>query len=101
MNFTTSSHLKVKVIWFKNFLGLSIDQEILTKQYPLTLYYFLPKTSAWKQLESELDSKPWLNNEDKIKILKIVGDVISYWFLNRDAKTVDNNLPVFKVVRNT
>ena len=42
-----------------------------------------------------------LASEDKIKILKIVGDVISYWFLNRDAKTVDNNLPVFKVVRNT
>jgi hypothetical protein len=38
--------LKLKIAWFKNFLGLAIDQVNLDQQYSLTPYYFWPKTEA-------------------------------------------------------
>jgi len=39
-------HLKLKVIWFKNYLGLAIDQVTLQHKHFLTPYYFWPKTAA-------------------------------------------------------
>ena len=84
--------LKLKIAWFKNFLGLSIDQVNSTQQYPLTPYYFWPKTEAWEQLKLELDSKLWLSPEEKIRILKITGNVMNYWLSNRNTKLVKTNL---------
>ena len=75
--------------WLENFLGLAIDNVILNQSYSLTPYYFWPKTEALEQLKLELDSKLWLCQEDKVKILKLAGDVISYWFSNRDLKTAN------------
>ena len=83
-------HLKLKVVWFKNFLGLAIDQVNLNQQYSLTPYYFWPKTEAWKQLEIELDSKLWLDHNEKMQILKSAGDVMNYWLSYRKNKTVND-----------
>ena len=85
-----SSKLKLKVFWFNNFLGLAIDQVANTGQYALTPYYFWPKTEAWEQLKLELDSKLWLTQEEKIEILKIIGDIMNYWLLNRGTKTIED-----------
>ncbi len=82
--------LKLKVAWFKNFLGLAIDQVNLDNQYSLTPYYFWPRTEAWEQIKLELDSKSWLTKDEKIKILKTTGDVMSYWLSNRNTKTASN-----------
>jgi len=83
-------HLKLKVVWFKKFLGLAIDQVNLNQQYSLTPYYFWPKTEAWKQLEIELDSKLWLDHNEKMQILKSAGDVMNYWLSYRNNKTVND-----------
>ena len=56
-----SFQLRLKVVWFKDFLGLAIDQVNSDLQYSLTPYYFWPRTEAWEQLKLELDSKIWLN----------------------------------------
>ena len=82
--------LKLKIAWFKNFLGLAIDQVNLNQQYSLTPYYFWPKTEAWKQLEIELDSKLWLDHNEKMQILKSAGDVMNYWLSYRNNKTVND-----------
>ena len=93
------THLKLKVAWFKNFLGLAIDQVSLDKQqYSLTSYCFWPKTEAWKQLELELDSKLWLNQEEKVKILKTAGDITNYWVSYRNTKSVNQLKEDFKRV---
>jgi len=84
------SQLKLKIVWLKNFLGLSIDQISPNQKYPLTPYYFWPKTEAWDQLKLELDSKLWLTQEEKIKILKIIGNVMNYWLLYRNTKTTEH-----------
>ena len=88
--------LKLKIVWFKDFLGLAIEQVILNQHYSLTPYYFWPKTEAWEQLKLELDSKLWLTQEEKVKILKVIGDVMNYWLSYRSTKTAKDlleNLP--------
>ena len=87
---TKQFQLKLKIVWFKNFLGLAIDQVILDQQYSLTPYYFWPKTEAWEQLKLELDSKRWLNSEEKKRILKTAGDIMNYWLSCRNEKSIAN-----------
>jgi 30S ribosomal protein 3 len=82
--------LKLKVAWFKNVLGIAIDQASLHQQYSLTPYYFWPRTEAWEQLKLELDTKLWLNPEEKISILKTAGEIMKYWLSYRNVKTVEN-----------
>ena len=67
----TSFQLKLKIIWFKDFLGLAIDQVDFNQRYSLTPYYFWPKTEAWEQLKLELDSKGWLPEKEKVLILNL------------------------------
>ena len=90
--------LKLKIVWFKNFLGLAIDQVSLDQQYSLTPYYFWPRTEAWEQLKLELDSKIWLTQDEKIEVLKVAGDVMKYWLAYRDVKTVENLKTEFQEV---
>jgi len=80
--------LRLRVAWFKNFLGLAIDQVSLEKQYALTPYYFWPKTDAWEQLKLELDSKIWLTPEEKIALLKPTAELMKYWLSCRDEPDI-------------
>ena len=80
--------LQLKVVWLGNFLGLAIDNVNLNQIYSLTPYYFWPKTEAWEQLKLELDSKLWLPQEEKVRVLKLAGNVMNYWFSSRDLKIV-------------
>jgi len=82
--------LKLKVAWFGNYLGLAIDQVGADQQYSLTPYYFWPKSEAWEQLKLELDSKLWLAEPEKLKILKATGNVMKYWLSYRNKKTAQN-----------
>ena len=85
----SQQQLKVKVLWLKNILGLSIDQMVVDHSYPLTQYYFWPKTEAWEQLKLELDSKPWLSEKDKILALNLITDVVNYWQTSRKIENFD------------
>ena len=85
-----TQQLKVKVLWLKNVLGLSIDHIVAKQAYPLTQYYFWPRTEAWDQLKLELDSKPWLSEKEKIIILNIATDIINHWRTNRITERVEN-----------
>ena len=83
-----SQQLKLKVLWLKNVLGLAIDQTVIKQSYPLTQYYFWPRTEAWDQLKLELDSKPWLSEKEKISTLNLATDIISHWRTNRNTDAV-------------
>lgn len=82
--------LKLKVLWVENILGLGIDQQTIKQQYPLTLYYFWPRTEAWEQLKSELDSKSWLSKKEKIKVLNLAADIMNHWRKYRNIDSVEN-----------
>ena len=73
-----SIQLKLNAIWGKNFLGLAIDQVINTYQLPITTYYFWPRTEAWEQLRLELELKPWIQNEEKIKVLNSAAKLMNF-----------------------
>jgi len=70
--------LKLKAIWGKNFIGLAIDQIIGSYQLPVTTYYFWPRTEAWEQLRLELELKPWIHEEEKIKILNYAAKLMNF-----------------------
>jgi len=91
-----SKQLNLRIIWLKNVLGLAIDQEFEKQKYPLTQYYFWPRTEAWDQLKLELDSKSWLSETEKITFLNLVTDVISHWRNYRSKETVEDFAKNFK-----
>jgi len=76
--------LKLKVLWTKNFLGLSIDQFTAKPCLPLTVYYFWPRTEAWEQLKLDLELKPWIKEEERVKILNMATEVINFWRESRN-----------------
>ena len=74
-----STSLQLKVLWQKKFLGLSLNQVNKNSILPITPYYFWPRTTAWEQLKLELESKPWVSEEEKIRILNLTTDVMHFW----------------------
>ena len=87
--YNVAQHLKLKVLWLKNSLGLGIDQANIKHQFPLTQYYFWPKTEAWEQLKSDLDSKPWIRKKEKINILNLSADIMNYWRQRRNTESLE------------
>ena len=83
-----SLKLQLKVLWHENFLGLSIDQASTKLVIPITSYYLWPKTDAWQQIKFELDSKPWLSEQEKIKVLNHTAEIMNYWRKNRNSNTI-------------
>jgi len=79
--------LRLKVLWLKNFLGFSLQQQQGSTSLNLTPYYFWPKTSVWEQINLELISKPWLTEEEKIATLNLVTEVMEYWKQYRNSAT--------------
>ena len=70
--------LIITFIWGKNFLGLAIDQVINNYQLPITTYYFWPRTEAWEQLRLELELKPWIPADEKIKVLNSAAKLMNF-----------------------
>jgi len=81
--------LKLRVFWFKDFLGLAIDQKSINHLSPLTPYYIWPRTEAWEQLKVELDLKTWISKEDKVSILNLTTEIINYWKENRGVESLE------------
>ena len=82
--------LTLKVLWLKNVLGLGINQTVGNQTYPITPYYFWPKTEAWEQLKLELDSKPWLSKKEKILVLNLTTDIVNHWRNFRTTESFGN-----------
>ena len=58
---------------------------------PLTTFYFWPREDGWKLLKSELDSKPWMEEEIKLEILNGYTSIIKYWLKNVNKKFSTQN----------
>jgi 30S ribosomal protein 3 len=80
--------LKLKVLWSKEFLGFALNQQEAQNTYSLTDYYFWPRTAAWEQLKLELNSKIWMVEEEKVRILNLVTDIMNYWQKNRQQGSI-------------
>jgi len=80
--------LKLNVFYAENFLGLSIDRVNGSYTLPVTSYYLWPRTNAWEQIKLELDSKPWIDNTEKVKILNDTVEIMDYWRENNSTQNI-------------
>jgi len=71
--------IELKLVWQEQFLGLSLNQIIDNHSIPITSYFIWPKTDAWEQLKFELDSKPWLQEAEKVMVLNNITRLMNQW----------------------
>ena len=68
-----------RILWLDNNVAIAIDHVVKKNYSPLTCYFFWPRNDAWEQLKNELDSKPWIDDKDKIAILNQTTEIINFW----------------------
>nr|YP_009391541.1 Plastid-specifi c 30S ribosomal protein 3 [Platysiphonia delicata]ARW59685.1 Plastid-specifi c 30S ribosomal protein 3 [Platysiphonia delicata] len=88
----------LRILWLDNNVAIAIDHLIGKNSSPLTSYFFWPRNDAWEQLKTELDSKPWISEKEKIHLLNRATEIINFWqenAKNQSLRQVKNKFPEF------
>jgi 30S ribosomal protein 3 len=72
-------NFKFNILWLENSLGIAIDQVSSHTNIPLTSYYFWPRNDVWEQIRIELNTRKWINKNEKIYILNSVTKILNSW----------------------
>jgi 30S ribosomal protein 3 len=68
-----------RLIWQENSLGIALDQSYKHNSFPLTSYYYWPKSDAWSQLRLDLKTKTWVSPKEQISLLNTTSDILNHW----------------------
>ena len=79
-----NSRLELNILWLDTKIGIAIDQLQSGEKIPLTKYFFWPKTDAWDQVRSELETKLWVENSKKAEILYSISTILNQWQNSND-----------------
>ena len=83
-----TSDFSYRVIKLDFCIGIAVDKQLKNNiKVPLTSFYFWPRINGWKLLKHELELKPWLTQEEKIKILNGYTRIIANWNWSNNLKT--------------
>ena len=95
--------LNLQVLWLDDSLGLAVNQQTSGGIFPLTPYYFWPISEAWEQIKFELDSKPWITEEERVNLLNSVVKVMNEWQQSRNNpnETINNQNGVLELTNIT
>jgi 30S ribosomal protein 3 len=80
--------LNIQVLLLDNSLGFAINQTTAKTKMALTPYYFWPISDAWQQIKLELDSKPWLKESERFKILNAVTETMNRWEKSQSSNSI-------------
>lgn len=73
------SKFTFKILWLENNIAIAIDHVVGKSFSPLTSYFFWPRNDAWDQLKNDLESKPWISENEKVKLLNQATEIINFW----------------------
>jgi 30S ribosomal protein 3 len=71
--------LNIQVLWLDNSLGFAINRTTAKTKVVLTPYYFWPISDAWQQIKLELESKSWIKESERFKILNSITETMNKW----------------------
>lgn len=73
------SKFTFKILWLENNIAIAIDHVVGKSFSPLTSYFFWPRNDAWDQLKNDLESKPWISENEKVALLNQATEIINFW----------------------
>ncbi|DBA93085.1 TPA: hypothetical protein ACH3X2_003408 [Trebouxia sp. C0005] len=83
-------------LWLDKNIAVSVDQLFdQTKRSPVTEYFFWPRKDAWEELKNTLETKPWIQERDKIILLNKTTEIINFWQDSETKKTVEEARAAF------
>jgi 30S ribosomal protein 3 len=82
----------IQVLWLDNSLGFAINQTTAKTKVALTPFYFWPISDARQQIKLELESKSWLKESERFKILNLVIETMNRWENSQASNSQEKNI---------